>query len=307
MNVVALAGGIGAARFLRGLIRVVPRDLTVIVNTGDDIRMHGLHVSPDLDTITYTLGGGVHPEQGWGRAEESFAVATELRQRYNQPDWFTLGDRDLATHLVRSQIMSDGGSLSQATRTITAAWSLPFSLVPMTDDPVTTMIHTTDDRQLHFQQWWVGEHAAPAVAKVWLDGVDKAVPAPGVLAALRQADLVVLCPSNPVVSIGTILSVPGIRESLFQVPVVGVSPIIGGKVVRGMADKLLRAIGCDVSAAAVAGLYGDFLDGWVIDDTDADGAEGLQSQGVRVAVTNTVMDDLGITTALARTTLELLT
>ncbi len=176
----------------------------------------------------------------------------------------------------------------------------------MTDDPVTTMIHTTDDRQLHFQQWWVGEQGEPAVAKIWLDGVDDAAPAPGVLAAIDQADLVVLCPSNPVVSIGTILSVPGIRSSLSQVPVVGVSPIIGGRVVRGMADKLLRAIGCDVSAAAVAGLYGDFLDGWVIDDADADAAEGLRSHGLKVAVTDTVMDDLDVTRALARTAVELL-
>jgi LPPG:FO 2-phospho-L-lactate transferase len=306
MNVVALAGGVGAARFLRGLVHVIPHDLTVVVNTGDDIQLHGLHVSPDLDSVTYTLGGGVHPQQGWGRADESFTVATELRDRYGQPDWFTLGDRDLATHLVRSRILADGGRLSQATQTIAQAWSLPFRLLPMTDDAVTTMIHTTDDRQLHFQQWWVGERAEPAVAKIWLDGVDDAAPAPGVLAAIDQADLVALCPSNPVVSIGTILSVPGIRSSLSQVPVVGVSPIIGGRVVRGMADKLLRAIGCDVSAAAVAGLYGDFLDGWVIDDADADAAEGLRSHGLKVAVTDTVMDDLDVTTALARTAVELL-
>lgn len=306
MNVVALAGGVGAARFLRGLVHVIPHDLTVVVNTGDDIQLHGLHVSPDLDSVAYTLGGGVHPQQGWGRADESFTVATELRDRYAQPDWFTLGDRDLATHLVRSRILADGGRLSQATQTIAQAWSLPFRLLPMTDDPVTTMIHTTDDRQLHFQQWWVGEQGEPAVAKIWLDGVDDAAPAPGVLAAIDQADLVVLCPSNPVVSIGTILSVPGIRSSLSQVPVVGVSPIIGGRVVRGMADKLLRAIGCDVSAAAVAGLYGDFLDGWVIDDADADAAEGLRSHGLKVAVTDTVMDDLDVTRALARTAVELL-
>ncbi|CAN5651624.1 2-phospho-L-lactate transferase [soil metagenome] len=306
MNVVALAGGVGAARFLRGLVHVIPHDLTVVVNTGDDIQLHGLHVSPDLDAITYTLGGGVHPQQGLGRAYESFTVATELRERYGQPDWFTLGDRDLATHLVRSRILDEGGRLSQATQTIAQTWSLPFRLLPMTDDAVTTMIHTNDDRQLHLQQWWVGERAEPAVAKIWLDGVDDAAPAPGVLAAIAHADLVVLCPSNPVVSIGTILSVPGIRSSLSQVPVVGVSPIIGGRVVRGMADKLLRAIGCDVSAAAVAGLYGDFLDGWVIDDADADAAEGLRSHGLKVAVTDTVMDDLDVTTALARTAVELL-
>lgn len=306
-KVVALAGGIGAARFLRGLVGAVePGQLTVVANTGDDIRLHGLHVSPDLDTITYTLGGGIHTEQGWGRAGESFAVATELRERYGQPDWFSLGDRDLATHLVRSQVMAQGGGLSEATHSIAKAWQLPFRLLPMTDDPVTTMIHTTDGRVLHFQQWWVGERAQAAIDRVEFVGAEDSVPAPGVAAAIEQADLVVVCPSNPVVSISTILAVPGIRPLLQHVGVVGVSPIVGGAVVRGMADKLLPVHGAEVSAAGVAGMYADFLDGWVIDDVDAEAATSLRDTGLAVAVTDTIMADLAVTRALADTVLNLL-
>jgi len=306
VKIVALAGGIGAARFLRGLVRAVdPTALTVVGNTGDDLRLHGLHVSPDLDTITYTLGGGVHPDQGWGRAGETLAVATELRDRYGQPAWFTLGDRDLATHLVRTRILADGGTLSDATRAVTAAWDLPFTLLPMTDDPVRTLVRTTDGRVLHFQQWWVGERAAPDVAAVWLEGAEDARPAPGVLDALRQAEAVVLCPSNPVVSIGTILAIPGIRAALVDVPVVGVSPIVGGAVVRGMADRLLPATGSEVSALAVAERYADFLDGWVIDEKDATLDRAVADLGIRVAVTDTIMPSPEVAEAVARTALAL--
>lgn len=306
MDVVALAGGIGAARFLRGLVHAVdPARLTVVANTGDDIRLHGLHVSPDLDTITYTLGGGVHPDQGWGREGETLAVATELRDRYGRPDWFTLGDRDLATHLVRSEVLADGGTLSEATARIAAAWDLPFRLLPMTDDPVATMIQTTDDRTMHFQRWWVGERAAGTVARVWLDGAEAATPAPGVIEAIDAADVVVLCPSNPVVSIGTILQVPGVRAALKGATVVGVSPIVGGRVVRGMADKLLPAVGAVVSADGVARTYAGILDGWVVDLRDAEVADPLREMGLAVAVTDTIMADVDVTTALARTALEL--
>lgn len=304
--VVALAGGVGAARFLRGLVRAVDADRLVVVgNTGDDLRRHGLHVSPDLDTITYTLGGGVHPEQGWGRDAETFAVAAELRDRYGRPDWFTLGDRDLATHLVRSEHLHAGGSLSEVTAVIARAWGLPLHLLPMSDDPVTTRIRTTDGRDLGFQEWWVAERAAPEVAEVRFEGAPDARPAPGVLDAIERADVVLVCPSNPVVSIGTILAVPGIRAALRGRPVVGVSPIVGGRVVRGMADRLLPALGADVSAAGVAALYADFLDAWVIDDADAGAAEGLRAAGLRVAVTATVMRDAGVAEALARTALAL--
>lgn len=305
-RVTVLAGGIGAARFLRGVVRAVdPSRLTVIANTGDDLRLHGLHISPDLDTITYTLGGGVHSVQGWGRADERFVVATELRERYGRPGWFTLGDRDLATHLVRTGILAAGGTLSDATAEIARAWELPFSLLPMTDDPVATMIETADGRQLHFQKWWVGEHAASDVHRVWLDGGDQATPAPGVLDAITEADVVLVCPSNPVVSIGTILALKGMRAALARRPVVGVSPIVGGRVVRGMADRLLPAVGCDVSAAAVASLYADFLDGWVIDEKDAALEADVAGMGLRVAVTDTMMASPEVAEALTRTALDL--
>jgi LPPG:FO 2-phospho-L-lactate transferase len=304
--VVALAGGIGAARFLRGLVRVVPADaLTVVVNTGDDLVLHGLHVSPDLDTIVYTLGGGVHPEQGWGRADERHTVAGELAGRYGVPSWFTLGDRDLATHLLRTGLLAEGATLSQATARIAAAWDVGPRLLPMTDDPVATTIDTTDGRSLHFQRWWVGERAEPDVAAVRLDGAAGARPAPGVLDALDAAEVVVLCPSNPVVSIGTILQVPGIREALAAPTVVGVSPIVGGRVVRGMADRLLPAAGAEVSARGVAGLYADFLDGWVIDDVDAAAADAIATTGVGVRVTDTIMRTPEVAADLARTVLEL--
>jgi len=306
MNVVALAGGVGAARFLTGLVRAVdPSALTVVANTGDDLRLHGLHVSPDLDTITYTLGGGVHPEQGWGRANERFTVATELAQRYGRPSWFTLGDRDLATHLVRSERLAAGASLSQVTAEIAAAWALPFRLLPMTDHPVETRIATSDGRELHFQEWWVGERAEPGVERVELAGAERSRPAAGVLTAIEQADVVVVCPSNPVVSIGTILAVPGIRDALRHATVVGISPIVGGRVVRGMADRLLPAVGAEVSAVGVARLYADFLDGWVIDDVDAVLADRITALGPQVAVTGTVMDTVEVAESLARTALEL--
>jgi LPPG:FO 2-phospho-L-lactate transferase len=307
MRVAVLAGGIGAARFLRGVVRTVdPRALTVVVNTGDDLRLHGLHVSPDLDTITYTLGGGVHPEQGWGRAQETLTVSDELRDRYGEPAWFTLGDRDLATHLVRTRILAEGGTLSDATRAIASAWGLEVTLLPMTDDPVATRIRTTDGRVLHFQEWWVGERARSDVAEVWLEGAEAARPAPGVLAALRAADAVLLAPSNPVVSIGTILAVPGIRAALRDRPVAGVSPIVGGAVVRGMADRLLPATGSAVSALAVAERYRDLLDGWVIDEKDATLAEDVGALGLRVAVTDTIMRTPQIAEAVARAALGLL-
>ena len=303
---VALAGGIGAARFLRGLVQIVPADaLTVVANTGDDLRLHGLHISPDLDTIVYTLGGGVHTAQGWGRADERRTVSTELAERYREPSWFTLGDRDLATHLLRTGMLADGATLSQVTARIAAAWDLPLRLLPMTDDRVATLVDTVDGRTLHFQEWWVGERAKPDVATVRLDGADRAQPAPGVLEAIAGAAVVVLCPSNPVVSIGTILQVPGIREALRDVTVVGVSPIVGGRVVRGMADRLLPAVGAEVSAAGVATLYADFLDGWVIDQVDADHADAIAAGGVAVRVTDTIMRTSDVSAALARTALDL--
>ncbi len=302
-----LAGGVGAARFLRGLVRATdPARLTVIANVGDDLDIHGLHVSPDLDTIVYTLGGGVHPEQQWGRADEAFTVTEEL-QRYGAPTWFTLGDRDIATHLVRTERLRAGVTLSEVTARIAEAWGLRIRLLPVTDDPVATTIHTVDGRALHFQEYWVRERADPEVTSVHLDGASTAQPAPGVLAAIANAEAVLICPSNPVVSIDTILEVPGVREAVrdTHAPVVGVSPIVGGDVVRGMADRLLRAVGAEVSALGVARLYADWLDGWVIDERDADLADAIGDLGIAVRVTDTMMDEVEVATALAEVALDL--
>ena len=307
---VALAGGIGAARFLRGMVRAVPpAEVTAIVNVGDDIDRHGLHVSPDLDSITYWLAGVIHPEQQWGRADETFRVAEEL-ERFGEGRWFSLGDRDLATHVFRTKRLHEGAPLSQVTAEIVRAFGLELRLLPATDDPVATRVRTTDGRDLHFQEYWVGERAAPEVAEVRLAGAETARPAPGVLEALGGARTVLLCPSNPVVSIGTILAVPGLEDAVAgsPAPVVGVSPIVGGAVVRGMADKLLPSVGAEVSALGVARLYRDLLDGWVIDRRDAHLAPRIEDElGIRVAVTDTMMDDAEVATALARTALDLAT
>lgn len=302
-----LAGGVGAARFLRGLVQVVdPAEITVIVNVGDDMERYGLLVSPDLDSITYWLAGVIHPEQQWGRADESFVVATEL-ERFGEDRWFTLGDRDLATHVFRTKRRREGASLSSVTAEITRAFDLDITLLPATDDPVATRVHTEDGRDLHFQEWWVGERAGPGVARVELRGADTARPAPGVIEAIIDADAVLIAPSNPIVSIGTILDVPGIAAALrtTPAPIVGVSPIIGGAVVRGMADTLLVAAGTDVSAAGVAGLYAPWLGGWVIDDVDAPLASGLRADGLAVAVTNTLLDDADVAADVARACLAL--
>ena len=306
MPIVALAGGVGAARFLRGLVRATdPAELVVVVNTGDDFRMHGLYICPDIDTITYTLGRGVDLEQGWGREGDSFVVSDELRERYGRPDWFRLGDRDIATHLVRRELLAEGLSLSQVTSTITQAWGLGCRLVPMSEDPVATRIRTADGRVLHFQEWWVRERAVPEVAEVWLEGAAEAIPGDGVLAAVAEAAAVLVCPSNPVVSIGTILQVPGIREALKGARVVGVSPIVGGAVVRGMADRLLPVVGAEVSALGVARLYEDILDGWVIDHADAPLADDIRELGIKVGVTDTIRSSLEVAESLARTAIDL--
>ena len=308
--IVVLAGGIGGARFLRGLLAVVgPGQVTVVGNTGDDITLHGLRVCPDLDTVMYTLGGGINEEQGWGRSDERFTVAEELAA-YGEPDWFTLGDRDLATHLVRTRLLGEGIPLSEVTRRLCARWRLPLELLPMTDQPVETRV-VADGRQMHFQDYWVGLHAAVPVDRVWLAGATDARPAPGVLEAIAAADVILLPPSNPVVSVGTILDVPGIRAAIgaAAAPVVGVSPLIRGAPVRGMADRMLAAIGVDCTAAAVAAHYGaardgGLLDGWLVDTSDADALDGVPD-GVVVESRPLWMSDLEATAAIAKAALDL--
>jgi LPPG:FO 2-phospho-L-lactate transferase len=304
---VVLSGGVGAARFLKGLVRVVPPEKVVaVVNVGDDLWLHGLRICPDLDSITYHLAGVVHPEQQWGRADESFAVAGEL-ERFGGPGWFTLGDRDLATHLHRTERLRAGTPLSTITADITRAFGVGVRLLPATDDEVTTRIQTVDGRDLHFQEYWVAERGAPQVAGVRLADAALAEPAPGVVETLLGADTVLVAPSNPVVSIDTILAVPGIREALDQTsaPVVGISPIVGGRVVRGMADRLLPAVGAEVSARGVARHHRELLDGWVLDERDRDQLDDVAAMGIRARATDTMMDHPEVAGALAATALEL--
>jgi LPPG:FO 2-phospho-L-lactate transferase len=308
---VALAGGVGAARFLRGLVDVVdPATVTAIVNTGDDDEFHGLWVSPDLDSVTYTLADAHNRETGWGLAGETFATMSAL-ERYGVPTWFRLGDRDLATHLFRTQRRRAGATLSQVTAEIAAAWGLRVRLLPMTDDRVATRIAVAESPggppvgELAMQEWFVRERAEPPVVGVRFAGVEHARPAPGVLEALRTAETIVVCPSNPIISIGPILAVPGIRDVLVdrRDRVVGVSPIVGGRPVKGPADRLMAPLGIDVSSVGVARAYRDFCATLVIDTLDARDARRIAELGVRPVVTDTLMRDARVAAALARETL----
>ena len=292
MRITALAGGVGGARFVRGLLHELrdvrgdtDSEVVVIGNTGDDITLFGLRICPDLDTILYTLGGVVDESQGWGRADESHTVQGELADLGAVPQWFGLGDRDFATHIARSQWLGQGQSLSEVTTRLARRWGLPdqgVRLLPATDTPIETHVVLDDaeqgERAVHFQQWWVQMRAAVPARRFTVAGLAQATAAPGVLDALRTSDVIVLPPSNPVVSIGIILGVPGVRDALrgARAPVVGVSPIIGGAPVRGHADACLATLDVEVSAAGVAGLYADFLDGWLVDDADAGSLSGTR-------------------------------
>jgi LPPG:FO 2-phospho-L-lactate transferase len=309
MRITVLAGGVGAARFLRGLKAAAPgAQITVIGNTGDDITLFGLRVCPDLDTVMYTLGGGISEEQGWGRAAETYRVRDELAAYGAGPSWFTLGDRDFATHIVRTQLLGAGKPLSEATRLLCERWQPGVRLLPMSDDTIETHVLIDDAQRtvVHFQEWWVRLHAAAPALAITAQGADSAVPAPGVLEAVADADFVLFPPSNPVVSIGTILSVPGIREAVAAKTVVGVSPIIGGAPVRGMADACLAAIGVRTSAAAVAAHYGaDLLDGWLVDEQDKAAADDPELAGIEVRALPLYMRDLAATAAIAQAAVDL--
>lgn len=319
LRITALAGGIGGSRFLRGLLRAAPdAQVTVIGNTADDITLHGLHLSPDLDTVMYTLGGGIEESQGWGRSDETFAVAGELAAYGAEAPWFTLGDRDIATHLIRTRMLAAGYPLSAVTEALCDRWQPGVRLLPMTDDRVETHVvvgSSPDDgdgdgspeRAIHFQEWWVRLHAEVPARRIVLVGADQAKPAPGVLEALASADVILLPPSNPVVSIGPILAVPGVREAVraAAAPVVGLSPIIGGSPVRGMADAALTAIGVPTTAAGVAALFADLLDGWLVDTVDADAVPAVEATGVRCAAVPLWMTDVDTTAAMARAALDL--
>jgi LPPG:FO 2-phospho-L-lactate transferase len=298
MNVVALAGGVGAGKFLRGVVRVVPPEaLTVVVNTADDVELHGLHVSPDLDSVTYWLAGLAERARGWGRRDDSFRAMEEVRRLGGQA-WFSLGDLDLGTHLVRTQWLREGATLSEATDRIRLALGVGARIVPMSDDPVRTWIDAVDDTGAAlshpFQVYWVARGARDDVKAVRFDGAEIAAPAPGVIEAIAGADVLLICPSNPVVSIAPILAVPGIERAVRHRAGAGagVSPIVGGAPVAGMADRLMPAAGVEVSAFGAASSTRGLVGGFVIDRRDASLAPRIEEElGMRVAVTDTLMVD----------------
>ena len=314
LRIVALTGGVGGARFLRGLLAWgessgTVLDVTVVANTGDDMRLHGLQICPDLDTVMYTLGGVISEAQGWGREDERFTVAEELRPYGVGWEWFTLGDRDIATHLARTSLLASGLGLAATTARLAARWELPVTLLPMTEVPCETHVELASGEVMHFEEWWVRMRAAEPARRFLQAGVGAATPAPGVLDAIAAADLVVLPPSNPVVSVGTILGVPGIAEALraARAPSVGVSPIIGGAAVRGMAETCLATLGVPATAAGVAldyrSRYG-ILDGWLVDDVDAGCVPELEAAGVAALARPLWMTDVPAAAAMAGAAVE---
>ena len=308
-TVAVLAGGVGAARFLRGLLRVrQPADVTAVVNVGDDFTLHGLNISPDLDTVTYTLAEQINPETGWGRAGESWRVLAELGRLGGQ-DWFRLGDLDLALHLYRTQRRSEGAPLSQVTGEIATSFGLELTLLPVSDDPVQTRITPAEPAgaaEIDFQDYFVAQQHGISIRAVRFAGIETARPAPGVIEALETAAAVVVAPSNPFVSIGPVVDVPGIREILAQRRrnVVAVSPIVGGASIKGPAGAMMRELGHEPSAAGVARLYAPFAGTLVIDDADRDLAPAVLDAGMSPVVTDTIMSSPERAAALARRTLD---
>lgn len=303
--IVVLAGGVGAARFLQGVVQIVPQqDITVIVNTGDDREFYGLHVSPDIDIVMYTLAGIVNEAQGWGIRDDTYHTMQQL-SHYGNEDWFMLGDRDLATHIHRSQLLRQGRSLSEVTDHLRTRLGLQLRVLPMSDQPVATHIQTPAGL-LHFQEYMVKRHCSDEVQDVRFIGAAESKPAPGVLDALKAADAILIAPSNPIVSIGSILAVPGVHDVLHEASgqVVAVSPIIGGAPIKGPADKLMRGLGMEVSAVGITRCYRDFLDVMVIDNQDAQLVGAIEDLGIPTVVTNTIMRDSASKAALARSVLE---
>jgi LPPG:FO 2-phospho-L-lactate transferase len=303
----ALAGGVGAARMLRGLAGAIhPADITAVVNTGDDVLLHGLHISPDLDTVTYTLAGVMNAETGWGLTGETW-TAMDALAAYGTGElaWFRLGDRDLGTHLFRTSRLAAGATLSEVTAEITARWGLTVRLLPMSDDRVETRVTIAGGTEIGFQEYFVGRRHSVAVEAVRFDGAETARPAPGVIDAVRSADLVVICPSNPVVSIGPLLAVPGIREAVVarRHDTVAVSPIVAGAALKGPADRMMAELGHEPSVVGVARLYRDLAATLVIDEADAALAGEVERAGMRCVVTPTVMRGMAESVALARTVL----
>ena len=305
--ITVLAGGVGAAKFLQGLVEVVdPHEVTIIGNTGDDIDLYGLHISPDLDIVTYTLAGIHHADQGWGIQGDTFHTL-EMLGRYGHPTWFNLGDYDLATHIHRSARLRHGWSLSAVTDEIRQALGVVPSLLPMTNQRAETKI-VTDEGVLHFQEYLVQRRTEPAVRGVVYEGIEVARPAPGVCEAIQKADGIIVPPSNPIVSIGTILAVPGVRQALAarRGRVVAVSPIVQGATLKGPADKLLVALGYEASALGVARYYGTLLDAFVLDQLDRSLQEPISRLGIEVRSMNTIMSGPVERYTLAKATVEML-
>lgn len=302
--ITVLSGGVGASRFLQGLLAVTdPAGVTVVSNTGDDVEMFGLHVSPDVDIVIYALAGAVNPDTGWGIAGDTFTVVDQL-QRFGYPRWFNLGDRDLATAIHRSRLLREGQALDVVVAGLARAWGLACRVLPMSNDRVSTVIEGPDG-PIPFQDYMVRLRTEIEVKRIVFDGIERATPAPGVVEAVRGADLVVLAPSNPFVSVGPILAVPGVREALGAArgTRVAISPIIAGEVVKGPAAKMLRALGHEVSALGVARLYADLVDVFVIDEVDRALAGSVEALGLRCVVTQTMMTDQARKESLARAVL----
>jgi LPPG:FO 2-phospho-L-lactate transferase len=305
-GIVALSGGVGGARFLRGLVQIAdPKGLTVIGNVGDDVEVLGVHVSPDLDSILYALAGVADVERGWGRADESW-VAFEEAKRFGGEDWFLLGDRDLGLHLVRTQALASGDPLSTVTARLAAALGIEATLLPATDDRLRTWIETPDG-DFPFQEWFVARRHRDDVDRVRFEGEDSARPAPGVVEAIEEAELIVVCPSNPFISIWPILAVDEIRAAVERrrVPSVAVSPLVGGRAIKGPADRMLERLAGGTEPVRVATCYAGVIDALVFDESDADGAAAVEREGVQAVAAPTLMPDLAAAAALAETVLAL--
>ena len=293
LKVVALAGGIGGARFLKGLRLIENLDISVIVNNGDDITMHGLRICPDLDSVIYNLAGESDLVRGWGRKDETWVVQAQLAHYLGQEQWFNLGDKDYATHIYRTNLLNAGVALSEIVKLQCTKWGIDLNIMPATNDYVETQVQLVQGDPVHFQEWWVKHRAALPATGFKLLGAEKAKPAPEVLSAIEAADLIILPPSNPIVSIGMILQIPGIKAAIMKAkaPVVGVSPIIGGNPVLGMADKCLSALGLETSATSVAAQYGDLLDAWLIADSDDDQVLAITNLGIKCESAPLLMTD----------------
>jgi len=299
--ITALAGGVGASKLLKGLIEIIKEeDLNIVVNTGDDIEVHGLHISPDLDIVMYTLAGIVDPKKGWGIKEDIFNCL-EMLGKYGLQTWFNLGDKDLATHIYRTYLLKNGYTLSEITKKICKSLGVKVNILPMSDDKVQTIIFT-EKGNMHFEEYLIKRQSQDKVLDVKFEGIEKSRPAKGVIHSILKSHTVILCPSNPIVSINPILSVPGIRKALkaTKAKVIGVTPIVGGTTIKGPADKLMRGLGFEVSPYGVALLYRDFLDNFIIDNIDEKKKNQIENLGIKVKSTNTIMKNITDKVRLAR-------